>query len=88
MRMVLCRTGTAGENHQKASDSPMAEAVAFLISALTSHQNVLGESSADQRILASVSGKVCEALSALDYLSVTQWIRSGSSSIVSATPEY
>ena len=62
----------------------MAEAVAFLISAHTSLQNVSGESCFDpyaERILASVSGKVVEALSALDILSVTQWIGSGSSSM-------
>ena len=66
----------------------MAEAVAFLISALTSLQNVSGESSCDphaERILASVSGKVVEALSALDYLSVTQWIRSESTEIDTET---
>ncbi len=59
----------------------MAEAVAFLISALTSLQNVSGESSCDpnaERILALVSERVVEALSALDYLSVTQWIKSES----------
>ncbi len=59
----------------------MAEAVALLISALSSLQNVSGESSCDphaERILASASGKVVEALSALDYLSVNQWIWSGS----------
>jgi hypothetical protein len=66
----------------------MAEAVAFLISALTSLQNVSGESSCDphaERILASVSGNVVEALSALDYLSVTQWVRSGSTAIGTET---
>jgi hypothetical protein len=68
---------------QKVWDSPMAEAVAFLISGLASLQKVSGESSSDphaERILGSVAGKVVEALSALDYLSVTQWIRSGSTS--------
>jgi hypothetical protein len=66
----------------------MADSVAFLISALTSLENVSGESPCDldaERILASVSGKVVEALSALDYLSVTQWIRSGSTAIGAET---
>ena len=66
----------------------MAETVALLISAHTSLQNVSGESCCDpraERILASVSGKVVEALSALDYLSVTQWIRSGSTTIGAET---
>ena len=75
-------------NHQKSWDSPMAETVALLITAHTSLQNVSGESCCDphtERILASVSGKVVEALSALDYLSVTQWIRSGSTAIGAET---
>jgi hypothetical protein len=62
----------------------MAETVAFLISAHTSLQNVSGESCCDphaERILASVSGKVAEALSALDYLSVAHWISGGSTAI-------
>jgi hypothetical protein len=66
----------------------MAETVAFLISALTSLQNVSGEASSDpraERILASVSGRVVEALSALDYLSVTQWTSSGSTAIGAET---
>jgi hypothetical protein len=66
----------------------MAEAVAFLISALTSLRNISVESSPDRHaesILASASGKVVEALSALDYLSVTQWTRSGSTAIGAAT---
>jgi uncharacterized protein YyaL (SSP411 family) len=72
----------------KSWDSPMAEAEAFLISALTSLQDVSGESSCDphaERILASVSGKMVEALSALDYLSVSRWIRSGSTAIGAET---
>jgi hypothetical protein len=66
-------------DHQKSWENPLAEAVAFLISALTSLQNVSAESSCDphaERILASVCGKMVDALCALDYLSVTQWIRS------------
>jgi hypothetical protein len=66
----------------------MAEAVAFLISALTSLQNVSGNAPCNlhaKRSLASVSGKVIEALSALDYLSVTQWIGSGSTAISAET---
>jgi hypothetical protein len=75
-------------DHQTSWDSPMAEAVAFLISALTSLQNVSGEVSRDlhaERILASVSGKVVEALCALDHLSVTRWTRSGSTAIGAET---
>ena len=62
----------------------MAETVAFLMSAHTSLQNVAGESCCDphsDRILASVSRKVVEALSALDYLSVAQWISGGSTAL-------
>jgi hypothetical protein len=74
--------------HEKSWDGLMAEAVAFLISARTSLQNLSSESACDphaERILASVSGKVVRALSALDYLSVTQWIRSGSTVIRAET---
>lgn len=60
----------------------MAEALAFLISARASLQNISRESSWDpraQRILASISEKVVEALSALDDFSLIQRIKSGSS---------
>jgi hypothetical protein len=66
---------------QESWDGLMAEAVAFLISARVSLQNLSRESSCDpraERILASVSGKVVEALSALDDFSLIQLIKSGS----------
>lgn len=59
----------------------MADAVAYLISARASLQNVLSGSSYDPHavwILASVYGKVGEALSVLDDLNVSQSVENGS----------
>jgi hypothetical protein len=59
----------------------LAEAVAFLTSAHAMLENLSGETSRDPRAarsIASVCGKVFEALSTLDDFGVTQWIKSGS----------
>jgi hypothetical protein len=56
----------------------MADAVAFLISAHASLQNLSRESFRDphaERILALVSRKVVEALSTLDDFTVTKWVK-------------
>ena len=62
-------------------DDKMAEAVAFLVSAHATLEGLSGEAYRDpqaDRMLASVSGKVFEALCTLDDFNVTRWIESGS----------
>jgi hypothetical protein len=63
---------------EKSWDGLMAEAVAFLISAHASLENLSRDSFRDpraERILALVAGKVAEALSTLDDFTVTKWIK-------------
>jgi hypothetical protein len=63
-------------------DDKMAEAIAFLVSAHATLECLSGEADRNaqtERMLASVSGKVFEALCTLDDFSVTRWTESGSS---------
>jgi hypothetical protein len=58
----------------------MADAIAFLISARASLLELANEPSSDprvERVLALVSAKAVEALSALDDLSVAKWVECG-----------
>jgi hypothetical protein len=61
-------------------DSHMADTIAFLISARASLLELASETSSDphdEGVLTSVSAKVEEALSALDDLSVANWVQIG-----------
>jgi hypothetical protein len=82
-----CRDHEGGLlDHEKLWDGLMAEAMGFLISAHASLQNLSRNSFHDpqaERILALVSGKVVEALSALDDFTVTKWITCGPSAGIS-----
>jgi hypothetical protein len=63
-------------------DEFMAEAVGSLVTALLSLENLSAETSSDPQFeatIASVSRKVFDAVSSLDHLSVTEWIRPASS---------
>jgi hypothetical protein len=58
----------------------MADTVAFLISARASLLELASETSndpQDERVFTSVSARVEEALSALDDLSVANWVQGG-----------
>jgi hypothetical protein len=58
----------------------MADTIAFLISARASLLKLASETSndpQDERVFTSVSAKVVEALSALNDLSVANWVQSG-----------
>jgi hypothetical protein len=58
----------------------MADTIAFLISARASLLELASETSEDpqvERVFTSVSAKVVESLSALDDLSVANWVQSG-----------
>jgi hypothetical protein len=58
----------------------MADTIAFLISARANLLELASETfedPQDERVFTSVSAKVVEALSALDDLSVANWVQSG-----------
>jgi hypothetical protein len=65
-------------DRERSWDVHIAEAVALLISAHASLENLSRESFPDPRaatLIASVCGNVFEALSTLDDVSVTEWIK-------------
>ncbi len=68
-------------DHERSWDELMAEAVAFLVSARADVQSLSSKQSCeppDVRVLVFVYAKMVEALSALDDLCVSQWVKSGS----------
>jgi hypothetical protein len=70
----------ARPDRSKSWDYHMADTIAFLISARASLLELTSEPSHDPRdegVLTSVSVRVDEALSALDDLSVADWIQGG-----------
>jgi hypothetical protein len=70
-----------GSHDQKGSwEGQMAEAFAFLLGALASLQSLETENVGDPKtpgVLASVSGKVFEALTTLDNFNMAEWTGSG-----------
>jgi hypothetical protein len=74
----------ARDEHDREAmwDEFMAEAVGLLVTALVSLENLSAETSSDPQFeatIASVSRKVFDAVSSLDHLSVTDWVRPASS---------
>jgi hypothetical protein len=62
-------------------DGLMAEAIAFLLSALASLESLSCESSNDSQVegfLASICGRITEVLAALDNFNTAQWVNAGS----------
>jgi hypothetical protein len=62
-------------------DGLMAEAIAFLLSALASLESLSCESSNNSQVegfLVSICGRIAEVLSALDNFNNAQWVNAGS----------
>jgi hypothetical protein len=76
-----CFVRDRGSRDQKGSwEGQMAEAFAFLLGALASLQSLESENAGDPNtveVLASVSGKVFEALTTLDNFNMAQWTGGG-----------
>jgi hypothetical protein len=80
-RGLSCRAQEQESRNQDTTwNDLMADTVAFLSSARTGLHTLSAQPSCDPQVdmaLASASTKVFEALSALDGLSVTEWLKSG-----------
>jgi hypothetical protein len=70
---------------ERNRDGLMADAIAFLLSARASLEGLSREPSNDSQgegFLASVCGKIAEAVSALDDFNTAQWVSAGSQAAI------